>query len=63
MQVLKLLYDCDVVEEAAVLAWAAEKEHAEPHERTFLDKASEFVKWLREAEEEEEEEEDDDEEE
>ena len=57
MQVLKLLYDHDVVEEAAVIKWADEKELAEQHERVYLDKASEFVTWLREAEEEEEEEE------
>ncbi|KAK9794959.1 hypothetical protein WJX73_003563 [Symbiochloris irregularis] len=59
-QVLKLLYDTDLVEEGAMLAWAAEKEHAEAHERVYVDKASEFLQWLREAEEEEED--DDDEE-
>lgn len=59
VQVLKLLYDVDILEEAAIMAWAAEKEHAEAHERLHLDKASEFVKWLREAEEEEDDEEED----
>lgn len=63
MQVLKLLYDQDVVEEAAFMAWAAEKEHAEVHERVYVEKAGEFISWLREAEEEEASEEDDAEEE
>lgn len=60
MQVLKLLYDTDLVEEGAMLAWAAEKEHAEAHERVYVDKASEFLQWLREAEEEEEDDDDED---
>lgn len=35
-QVLKLLYDKEIVAEEAILAWADEKESAEAHERTFL---------------------------
>ena len=36
LQVLKLLYDKEVVGEEAILAWADEKEQAEAHERIFL---------------------------
>ena len=36
MQVLKMLYDKEIVAEEAVLAWADEKESAEAHERVFL---------------------------
>ena len=61
VQVLKLLYDSDVVEEAAVLAWAEEKKLAEAQERVFLEKSGEFIKWLREAEEEDDDDEDEDE--
>lgn len=55
-QVLKVLYDKDIVDEKAFLDWADEKEHAEEHERVFLAKAARFITWLREAEEEDEEE-------
>ena len=36
MQVLKMLYDKEIVAEEAILAWADEKESAEAHERVFL---------------------------
>lgn len=36
VQVLKLLYDKEVVAEEAILAWADEKEQAEASERVFL---------------------------
>lgn len=55
-QLLKLLYDEDVVVEEAVLQWADEKEHAEEEEKAFLALAAPFVQWLRQAEEEESEE-------
>ena len=45
---VKALYDVDVVEEEAILAWADEKEGAPPEERVFLERAAEFVDWLRE---------------
>jgi hypothetical protein len=35
---LQLLYDVDVLEEAAITAWAAEKEHADEEDRVFLNK-------------------------
>lgn len=60
LQVLKTLYDKDIVEEKAFLDWADEKEHAEEHERAFLSKASKFITWLREAEEEDEDESEED---
>lgn len=60
----KLLYDEDLVEEDAFLAWAEEKEHASEEERVFLRKAQRFIEWLRQeddSDEEEDDEEDDDE--
>ena len=50
-QLLKLLYDEEVVGEEAILQWADEKEEAEEEERTFLALAQPLVDWLREAEE------------
>lgn len=47
---MKLLYDEEILEEDAVLAWADEKTMAEEHERKYLQKAAAFVGWLREAE-------------
>ena len=47
---LKTLYDCDVVDEGALLAWADEKTGASDAERVFLDKAAPLIQWLREAE-------------
>lgn len=35
---LQLLYDGEVVEEAAITSWAAEKEHADEGEKLFLQK-------------------------
>jgi translation initiation factor eIF-2B subunit epsilon len=35
---LQLLYDGEVVEEAAITSWAAEKEHADESEKLFLQK-------------------------
>lgn len=53
-QVVKLLYDDDIIEEDAVLVWADEKQMAEEDERKYLKKAAAFIAWLREAESEEE---------
>ena len=50
IQVVKLLYDKDIIEEDAVLSWADEKQMAEEDERKYLRKAAAFVAWLREAE-------------
>jgi len=52
-QVLKVLYDTDVVSEEAVLQWADEKELADEEEKVYLKKAEPFIEWLRDAEEEE----------
>ena len=60
---LQLLYDAEIVSEDAFLKWADEKAHAEAEDRVFLDKAAEFLKWLREAETEEENSDEEDEEE
>jgi len=35
LQVVKLLYDDDIIEEDAVLVWADEKQMAEEHERKY----------------------------
>ncbi|KDD72989.1 hypothetical protein H632_c2657p0 [Helicosporidium sp. ATCC 50920] len=54
-QVLKALYDADIVSEEAVQKWAEEKVHADEDERVFLNKAKPFLDWLAAAEEESEE--------
>lgn len=51
-QLLKTLYDLDVVSEEALMAWAKEKEMAEEEEKQFLRLAQPFLDWLQEAEEE-----------
>eukprot|EP00882_Tetradesmus_deserticola_P016891 GHRQ01018070.1.p2 GENE.GHRQ01018070.1~~GHRQ01018070.1.p2 ORF type:complete len:211 (+),score=112.40 GHRQ01018070.1:1228-1860(+) len=56
---LQLLYDGEVVEEAAISSWAAEKEHADESEKVFLQKSAAFLAWLNEAEEDSEEEDSD----
>eukprot|EP01025_Chloroclados_australasicus_P039217 TRINITY_DN4049_c0_g1_i4.p1 TRINITY_DN4049_c0_g1~~TRINITY_DN4049_c0_g1_i4.p1 ORF type:complete len:811 (+),score=137.04 TRINITY_DN4049_c0_g1_i4:333-2435(+) len=65
--VLKILYDMEIVEEDAILLWAQEKAEAEEEELRFLKMAQPFIDWLQTATEEEdsdeEEDEDDDEEE
>ena len=61
-ELLHLLYEADVVDEDALLAWADEKAEADASERRFLERAMPLIEWLREAssEEEGEEEEGDD---
>jgi translation initiation factor eIF-2B subunit epsilon len=51
-QLLKLLYERDIVGEEALLAWAEEKTHADEEEKRFLRLAEPFLEWLQEAEEE-----------
>lgn len=60
-QLLKVLYDLDVVSEEALVAWAKEKEMAEEQEKQFLRLAQPFLDWLQEAEEESDEEDSDEE--
>ena len=62
-QLLKTLYDLDIVSEEALQQWASEKELADEQEKVFLRKAQPFLDWLREAEEESEEEDEEDEDE
>lgn len=38
---LQRLYDAELVEEAAITAWAEEKQHADEDEKVFLNKVSE----------------------
>lgn len=38
--ILQLLYDGEIVEEAAITSWADEKEHADENEKVFLHKVS-----------------------
>ncbi|KAL6773796.1 hypothetical protein ACKKBG_A22530 [Auxenochlorella protothecoides x Auxenochlorella symbiontica] len=51
-QLLKALYDEDILTEEAILQWAAEKSLAEEDEKVFLRKAQPFLSWLQDAEEE-----------
>ena len=51
-QLLKLLYERDIIGEEAILAWAEEKAHADEEEKRFLRLAEPFLEWLQEAEEE-----------
>jgi translation initiation factor eIF-2B subunit epsilon len=51
-QLLKLMYERDIVGEEALLAWAEEKTHADEEEKRFLRLAEPFLEWLQEAEEE-----------
>lgn len=62
-QILQLLYNEDIVSDAAFLAWAAEKEEASEDEKVFLKRAAKFLAWLEESDDEEDEEEDEDEDE
>jgi len=62
--ILKMLYDCDIVEEEVLLDWA-QKPSRSKHVSKELSadihtKAQPFIKWLKEAEEESEEDEEDD---
>lgn len=54
-QLLKVMYELDIISEHAILVWAEEKEHASEHEKKFLQLAAPFLEWLEEAEEESEE--------
>lgn len=54
-KILHLLYDKDILQEEAILNWAAEKEEADESDKLFLKQAEVFIQWLNEASEEEEE--------
>lgn len=62
-QLLKVLYELDIIGENAILSWAEEKEFANENEKHFLHLAQPFLDWLQEEEESSEEEGDDDSEE
>jgi translation initiation factor eIF-2B subunit epsilon len=62
-QLLKVMYELEIVSEQALLVWAEEKEHATEHEKRFLELAAPFLEWLEEAEEESESEEEESDEE
>ncbi|KZV47254.1 translation initiation factor eIF-2B subunit epsilon [Dorcoceras hygrometricum] len=53
-QILPILYDKDILQEEAILSWAAEKEEADESDKVFLKQAEKFIQWLNEASEEEE---------
>ena len=59
-QVLKELYDREVLSEESLLKWADEKKEATEEERVFLNKAAPLIQWLRTAESDEEGDEEDD---
>lgn len=52
-QILPILYDKDILQEEAILNWAAEKEEADESDKVFLKQAEKFIQWLNEASEEE----------
>ncbi len=49
LQVLKSLYDLEIIDETAILQWAEEK-GADEADQVFVKKAQPFIKWLKEAE-------------
>ncbi|XP_075492347.1 uncharacterized protein LOC142530397 [Primulina tabacum] len=53
-QILPILYDKDILQEEAILNWAAEKEEADESDKVLLKQAEKFIQWLNEASEEEE---------
>ncbi|XP_059652622.1 uncharacterized protein LOC132299815 [Cornus florida] len=53
VQILHLLYDKDILQEEAILNWAAEKEGADESDKVFVRQAEKFIQWLNEASEEE----------
>lgn len=55
----ELLYDTEVVSEDAFLTWADEKKDASIEDKKFLEQASSFIEWLRNAEEADDDEDDD----
>ena len=50
--IIKALYDYDVVDEEGFLQWAEEKQHADAEDRKYLDASAKFIQWLQEADEE-----------
>ncbi|KAI3967405.1 hypothetical protein MKW92_013068 [Papaver armeniacum] len=48
--ILHELYNKDVLDEEAILLWASEKDGADASDRVFVNKAQNFIKWLKEAE-------------
>ena len=59
LQLLKLWYDEDYVEEESFLDWAEEKKGASEAEKKYVHLARDFLKWLEDADEEDSEEESD----
>ncbi|KAI3886443.1 hypothetical protein MKX03_036730 [Papaver bracteatum] len=55
VHILHKLYDKEVLVEEAILLWASEKEGADASDRVYVNKAQNFLKWLKEAEAEDEE--------
>ncbi|KMZ67148.1 Translation initiation factor eIF-2B subunit epsilon [Zostera marina] len=53
--VLDRLYSEDIASEDAILTWASEKEGADESDKVFVNQASTFIQWLKEAPEEDEE--------
>ncbi|KAJ8427031.1 hypothetical protein Cgig2_032859 [Carnegiea gigantea] len=56
-QILHLLYEMDIIQEEAILAWEAEKAGADEADRVFLKQSEKLIEWLKTASEEESEEE------
>lgn len=60
VQILKHLYDKDVLSGEAILQWADEKENADEEDKVFVGKCRQFIDWLREDSEDEDDDEEDD---
>ncbi|CAO2837518.1 unnamed protein product [Amaranthus hypochondriacus] len=56
-QILHILYDVDIIQEEAILAWESEKQEADEADKVFLKQAQTFIDWLKTASEEDSEEE------
>ncbi|ESQ52106.1 hypothetical protein EUTSA_v10016297mg [Eutrema salsugineum] len=61
-QILRVLYNIDVLEEDAILRWAEEKAGADEADKVYLQQCEPFIQWLKEAEEEDETEDEEEEE-
>ncbi|VFQ70966.1 unnamed protein product [Cuscuta campestris] len=59
--ILRLLYDKEVIQEAAILKWASELEGGDESDKVFVKQSEKFIQWLKEASEEEDDDEDEDE--
>ena len=43
MQILHILYDVDIIQEEAILAWESEKQEADEADKVFVKQAQSFI--------------------